>query len=92
MWTGTARPAHVGGVAPPPHSRPEHGVARLFALPLRRLAGYDDAVTREPQANAPMTRNAHMPIAATLVAGGAFARAARPWSGRFVTAAPHSKS
>ena len=39
-----------------------------------------------------MTRYADMPIAATFVVGGAFVRAARPWSGRLVTAAPHSES
>jgi hypothetical protein len=39
-----------------------------------------------------MTRYAHMPIAATIVAGGAFVRAARPWSGRLAAAAPHPES
>jgi len=66
--------------------------ARRFAWTLRGRRRYDGAITREPLADAPMTRNAHMPIAATIVAGGAFVRAARPWSGRLVTAAPHPES
>jgi hypothetical protein len=61
-------------------------------LPTRGGARYDGAITRESPEHASMTRYADMPIAATFVAGGAFVRAARPWSGRLVTAAPHSES
>jgi hypothetical protein len=39
-----------------------------------------------------MNRHVHMPIAATVVAGGALARSARPWSGIAITAAPQPQS
>ena len=89
----SSRSSRARDVAPPPQSPRSRVATRRFALPHAPRRRYDGAITREspePRLHDPIRRTCPSPR--RIVAGGAFARAARPWSGRLVTAAPHSQS